>query len=93
MVRKPRRTETVSTVRVDKRVWTGPALSRLIVYALDVTRLVLAMEHGMVRALENGRILAFWLSDLAVAWGDTTAYSWRFDGNFQRHLGSGVLFG
>ena len=35
---------TVSTVRVDKRVWTGPALSRLIVYAIDVTHLVLAME-------------------------------------------------
>ena len=38
------KTETVSTVRVDKRVWTGPALSRLIVYALDVTHLVLAVE-------------------------------------------------
>ncbi len=93
MVRKPRRTETVSTVRVDKRVWTGPALSRLIVYALDATHLVLAMEHSMVRALEKRRTLAFRLSDLAVAWGDTTAYSWRFDEYFQGHLGSGVLFG
>ena len=36
------KTETVSTVRVDKRIWTGPALSRLIVYALDVGHLVLA---------------------------------------------------
>ncbi len=42
--KKPRKTETVSTVRVDKRVWTGPALSRLIVCAVDVTHLVLAME-------------------------------------------------
>ena len=38
------KTETVSTVRVDKKIWTGPALSRLIVYALDVTHLVLAVE-------------------------------------------------
>ncbi len=38
------KTETVSTLRVDRRIWTGPALSRLIVYALDVTHLVLAVE-------------------------------------------------
>jgi len=38
------KTETVSAVRVDKKIWTGPALSRLIVYALDVTHLVLAVE-------------------------------------------------
>ncbi len=43
--KKPRRTGTVSTGRVDKRVWTGPALSRLIVCAADATRLVLAMGH------------------------------------------------
>ncbi len=42
--KKPRRTGTVSTVRVDRRIWTGPAVSRLIVYALDVTHLVLAVE-------------------------------------------------
>jgi hypothetical protein len=35
---------TVFTVRIDKRVWTGPALSRLIVYAVDVAHLVLATE-------------------------------------------------
>ena len=34
--------ETDSAVRFDKKIWTGPALSRLIVYALDVGHLVLA---------------------------------------------------
>ena len=38
------KTETVSRLRVDRRIWTGPALSRLMVYALDVTHLVLAVE-------------------------------------------------
>jgi len=32
------------TLRFDRRIWTGPALSRLMVYALDVTHLVLAVE-------------------------------------------------
>ena len=36
--------ETTSMIRVDRRLWTGPALSRLIVYALDVAHLVLAPE-------------------------------------------------
>ena len=36
--------ETDSAVRFDKKIWTGPALSRLMVYALDVTHLVLAVE-------------------------------------------------
>ncbi len=38
------KTETVSMIRVDKKIWTGPALSRLIVYAVDVAHLVLAAE-------------------------------------------------
>ncbi len=38
------KTETVSMIRVDKKIWTGPALSRLIVYAVDVAHLVLAVE-------------------------------------------------
>ncbi len=38
------RTETVSMIRVDRKIWTGPVLSRLIVYAVDVAHLVLAVE-------------------------------------------------
>lgn len=38
------KTETTSMIRVDRKIWTGPALSRLIVYALDVGHLVLAAE-------------------------------------------------
>ncbi len=38
------KTETVRTFRFDKKVWTGPALSTVIVYALDIGRLALASE-------------------------------------------------
>ncbi len=31
-------------IRVDRKIWTGPALPKLIVYALDVGHLVLAAE-------------------------------------------------
>src|SRR3990172_66999 len=78
------------TIRWVDRVKSGK-LAQVLVRILE--KLARAMEDRMVRALEKGRALAFRLSDLAVAWGDPTAYSWRFDGSFQRHLGSGVLFG
>jgi hypothetical protein len=29
---------------MDKKIWTGPTLSKLIVYALDIAHLVLATE-------------------------------------------------
>src|SRR5438309_10461099 len=38
------KTETTSMIRVDKKLWTGPALSRLIVYGIDVAHLVLGPE-------------------------------------------------
>jgi hypothetical protein len=34
----------ICPLRVDRKLWTGPALSKLIVYALDVAHLVLAPE-------------------------------------------------
>ncbi len=34
----------MAVIRVDRKLWTGPALSKLIVYALDVAHLVLAPE-------------------------------------------------
>ena len=78
------------TIRLVDRVKSG-RLAQVLVRILE--KLARAMEDRMVRVLEKGTALAFRLSDLAVSWGDPTAYSWRFDGNFQRHLGSGVLFG
>ncbi len=38
------RTETVHLVRFDRRLWTGPAPSSFIVYAVDVGHLVLASK-------------------------------------------------
>ncbi len=78
------------TIRWVDRVESG-RLAQVLVRILE--KLARAMEHGMVRVLVKGRALAFRLSDLAVAWGDPAAYSWRFDGSFQRQLGLGVLFG
>ena len=78
------------TIRWVDRIRSG-RLAQVLVRILE--KLARAMEDRMVRVLEKGRALAFRLSDLAVAWGDPTAYPWRFDGNFQRYLGSGVLFG
>ncbi len=36
--------KSISTIRVDRKIWTGLALLRLIVYAVDVAHLVLAVE-------------------------------------------------
>ena len=36
--------ETVRTLRFDRKVWTGPRFSSLIVYALDTGHLALAPE-------------------------------------------------
>jgi hypothetical protein len=42
-------------------------------------KLVRAMEQGMARVLSLGRELALKASELAVGWGYSDAYSWRFD--------------
>ncbi len=36
--------ETTSMIRVDRKLWMGPALSKLIVYGLDIAHLILAPE-------------------------------------------------
>ena len=38
------KTETVATLRFDRRLWTGPKPSSFIVYALDIDHLALAPE-------------------------------------------------
>ncbi len=78
------------TIRWVDKVKSG-RLARVLVRIL--VKLVRALESRMVGAVGRGRVLADWLSRLAVGWGDSAAYEWRFDLGFQRSLGLGVLFG
>ncbi len=48
------------------------------------------MNSGMVGVLEKGRVLAMRMSGLAVGWGDTYGYGWRFEEAFHRFLGLGL---
>src|SRR6266571_487332 len=53
-------------------------------------KLAQALETGMGRVLGRGRVLAVRASELAVAWGDVAAYSWRFEQAFCNALGHGI---
>ncbi len=52
-------------------------------------KLARAMEQGMARVRGVGRELALRASVLAVGWGNSQAYAWRFDQSFARALGCG----
>ena len=53
-------------------------------------KLALAMETGMGRVLGRGRILATRVSELAVGWGNSSAFVWRFETAFWNALGHGI---
>src|SRR3989442_13581330 len=55
-----------------------------------LAKLAMALETGMGRVLMRGRILAMKASELAVGWGDRSAYSWRFETAFANALGNGI---
>lgn len=78
------------TIRWVDRVKSGE-LAKVLVRILG--KLVQALDTGMVRFLEKGRMLALRASELAVGWGNLSAYQWRDDLGFQRTLGVGVLVG
>lgn len=65
------------------------ALKRILTGILS--KLVSAMRSIATGASERGRSLAFRLSDLAVGWGNGSAWSWRFDGNFRVYLGIALV--
>jgi hypothetical protein len=76
------------TIRWVDKVRSG-RMARVLLRILE--KLARAMEQRIVRVLTMGRDLALRASMLAVEWGDSQAYSWRFDEGFWRGLGSGVL--
>ena len=54
-----------------------------------LVKLALAMETGMGRVLGRGRVLAIRASELAVGWGNSQAYAWRYDDSYALTLGLG----
>jgi hypothetical protein len=54
-----------------------------------LAKLVLALETGMGRVLGRGRVLAMRASELAVGWGNSQAYVWRYDESYALALGLG----
>jgi hypothetical protein len=53
-------------------------------------KLAQALETGMGRVLGRGRILAARASELAVGWGNSSAFCWRFEQAFCDALGHGI---
>ena len=53
-------------------------------------KLAMALETGMGRVLARGRILAVRASELAVGWGNSSAFSWRFETAYANALGHGI---
>ena len=55
-----------------------------------LAKLAQAMETGMGRVLGRGRVLAARASELAVGWGNSAAFYWRFETAFANALGHGI---
>ncbi len=71
--------------------WVDNVRSRRLTETLlrILVKLAQAMEQGTARVLVVGRELALRASVLAVRWGNTGAFSWRFDESFWRGLALG----
>ncbi len=53
-------------------------------------KLAQALETGVGRVLARGRVLAVRASELAVGWGNRSAFCWRFETAFANALGHGI---
>ena len=72
--------------------WVDKVRSGLMTETLMriLLKLAQALETGIGRVLGRGRILATKASELAVEWGNGSAYSWRFETAFANALGHGI---
>jgi hypothetical protein len=75
------------TIRWVDKVRSGRLAETLV---RILAKLAMALETGMGRILGRGRILALKASELAVGWGNSAAYSWRFERAFANALGHGI---
>jgi hypothetical protein len=71
------------TIRWVDKVHSGRMTETLLRILLKLER---AMEQGIGQVLAVGMELALKASVLAVGWGNSQAYSWRFDESFWRGL-------
>ncbi len=72
--------------------WVDKVRSGLMAETLlrILVKLALALETGMGRVLARGRVLAARASELAVGWGNGSAFYWRFETAFANALGHGI---
>src|SRR3989440_5254346 len=56
-----------------------------------LAKLAQALGTGMGKVLGKGRILAARASELAVKWGNVSAYSWRHEPGFCSAIGLGIV--
>jgi hypothetical protein len=74
------------TIRWVDKVRSGRMTETLMRILLKLAQ---AMETGMGRVLSRGRELALRASSLAVGWGNSQAYAWRYDESYALALGLG----
>jgi len=72
--------------------WVDKVRSGLMAETLlrILVKLAMALETGMGRVLGRGRVLAVRASELAVGWGNGSAFYWRFETAFANALGHGI---
>src|SRR2546427_6974938 len=75
------------TIRWVDKVRSGRMTETLV---RILAKLAQALETGMGKVIGKGRILAMKASELAVGWGNSSAYSWRFVTAFADALGHGI---
>src|SRR5260370_42279921 len=67
------------TIRWVDKVRSGRMTETLMRILLKLAQ---ALETGIGRVLGRGRVLAIRASELAVGWGNRSAFSWRFEQAF-----------
>lgn len=73
--------------------WVNTIRSRRLEEILThiLTKLTGALASSLMVLRERGRYMAYRASQLAVGWGNNSAWIWRFDNSFGLSLGVGVL--
>jgi len=72
------------TIRWVNKVRSGRLTETLV---RTLAKLAVALETGMGRVLARGRILAMKASEMAVGWGNDSAFYWRFETAYANALG------
>ena len=73
--------------------WVDQVKSTKLANILDeiLAKLLMAMNHDILGALQRGCALARRISEWASVWGNSAAREWGSDPSFQKALGLGLL--